>query len=389
MGAGRGRRTGLILIVVIILLLVGGVGILLVSAVLTPPVSATPAGGEVQPTPVSTVKILVAAHDIRRGSRLTAQDVTTADWPLNLALPANAMTAGDTPDQPGPEQVEDTVARVDILQGQPVLSHMITPPGQADLQSTGSDAALLIPTGQVAVAFPLNRLSGVAYALRTGDHVDILMSFRFVSVDNDFQTILPNNIGIINATLTPLGGGEGGGVQVGREESGPFGSRIWVVPSENNQRVRQVTQLVIKNAIVLRVGDWPLGDVNASIVVTQPPPPPEGATPTPEGAGPTPIPEIVPDVITVVMSRQDALVLKYSLETGADIDFALRSALDNDLTDVSTDSVTLQYLMDFYDIVEPPLLPISQQPRIEEITNPTGEFQAGGGAEGAVTPPPE
>jgi hypothetical protein len=87
------------------------------------------------------------------------------------------------------------------------------------------------------------------------------------------------------------------------------------------------------------------------------------------------------------MSRQDALVLKYSLETGADIDFALRSALDNDVTDVSTDSVTLQYLMDFYDIVSPPQLPIGQQPRIDSLLNPpTGDFPLP--VNGGATPPP-
>lgn len=381
MGARRGGRMGLIIIVLIIIVLVVAViGFVLFNAVTSGGNAGTGGGGQATaaPTVVSTTKLLVASHDIRRGTRLAQTDVDTEEWPLSLPLPPDSMTVTDAA---GPEQVEGMIAKVDILKGQPIQTHLIAAEKDFKLQASGSDAALLIPSGQVAVAFPLSRLAGVAYALRQGDHIDVLMSFRFVSVDKDFQTILPNNIGGVQGATTTGGGSSTPSVLVnGREENGPFGTKIMVIPSEKEQRPRQVTQLVIKNAIVLRVGDWPLTDLNSSIVVT--PAPQETATQAPQGssssgaaAAPTPIPISTPDIVTVVMSRQDALVLKYSLETGADIDFALRSALDNDVTDVSTDSVTLQYLMDFYDIVEPPLMPIAQQPRPDSlITPPTGDF---------------
>jgi hypothetical protein len=148
-----------------------------------------------------------------------------------------------------------------------------------------------------------------------------------------------------------------------------------------------VTQLVIKNAIVLRIGEWPLSGATEAIVVTPEPASTEAATEEAAGEEPTAEPPPAPDVITLVMSRQDALVLKYSLETGADIDFALRSALDNEVTDVSTDSVTLQYLLDFYDIVEPPLLPIAQDPRIDTIFLPDGNFGPGQDSSAPTAPP--
>lgn len=400
MGAGRGRRTGLILIVVIVLLLlVGVVAIFALNALVG---GGGGGGGQQagQPTPApkpTTVKIVVAGHDIRRGTRLTEQDVTTMDWPLlpDVQLPPNAITVGTTPDQPGLEQVADRVARVDILQGQPVLSHMLTPPNQpAQLAAIGSDAALLIPSGMVAVAFPLNRMSSVAYALRPGDHVDVLMSFRFVDVDKDFQTKLPNAI----TTLTGAGTGGTTGTTIqdskafgldtfGREEKGPFGTQLFVVPSELNQRPRQTTQLVIDNVIVMRVGDWPLTE--EAVVVTAAPQQQAGAapTPTPSGPSPTSAPAPLPDIITLIMSRQNALVLKYSLEVGADIDFALRSAYDNDVQNVKTDSVTLQYLMDTYGVAEPPRLPLSFDPSISIAINPNGTFLQGVTGQVTAAPP--
>lgn len=386
MAPRRGGRIGLIVIVLIIVVLVIAVGAIVVGGMLFP-ASPGPNGGQTQeaPTPVPQTQIIVAQHDIRRGARITQDDVQAADWPDNM-VPPSAFIVGPTADQPGLEQVDGMIARVDILSNQPILSNMIADEKNLTLQASGSDAALLVPSGQVAVAFPLSRLMGVAYALRTGDHIDILMSFRFVDVDKDFQSILPNNVGAVAALATSgATGTEPPSIVVaGREENGPFSTKIMVIPSEP-QRPRQVTQMVIKNAIVLHLGDWPLTDSFQSIVVTPAPEATGEATQAAQGGNPTPEPAAPPDIITLIMSRQDALVLKYSLETGADIDFALRSALDNDVTDVSTDSVTLQYLMDFYDITEPPLLPIAQEPRIDSITSPNGEFQ--GGTQEATPPP--
>ncbi len=378
MGAGRGRRTGLVLIVVIILLLLGGV--IVIYLLSQTPATPGPGGGSQQatvaPTP-TTVKLIVAARDIARGTRMAASDVTTIDWPLTVPLPQGGMTVGEGPDQPGLEQVEGRVTRVDILAQQPVQSFMLTAADQAfSLQASGSDAALLIPSGQVAIALPLNRLSSVAYAIRTGDHVDIMISYRFVDVDEKFQTFTPN---AVEATLLPTGitlTGDPPTIE-GREVKGPFGGSWVITPAEVTPRPRQTTQLMIKNAIVMRVGDWPLTEA-AVVVATQAPAAQAAPTATPAGgagAPPTPAPVPVPSIVTLIMSRQDALVLKFSLEMGASIDFALRSALDNGDTNVTTENVTLQYLMDFYNLAEPPRLPIAIDPRTDTFLNtPNGQF---------------
>jgi Flp pilus assembly protein CpaB len=389
MGAGRGRRTGLILIVVIILLLLVGVVAIFALNSLAPAPS-TGGGGAGQPTQApkpTTIKLIVAAHDIRRGTRLAEKDVITMDWPIlkDVPAPKNTIVVGDTPDLPGLEQVNDRVARVDILAGQLVLTQMLTPPNQPpQLAAGGSDAALTIPQGMVAIAFPLNRMSSVAYALQIGDHVDVLMSFRFVDLDKDFQTRLPNAITTFTGgTAFPTSPTDStliGMVTQGKEDKGGLGVQALIIPGELDQRPRQTTQLVIANVIVMHLGDWPLNGEEQSVVVTaaaeQAGTPAAPAPTAAVGAAPTAAP-VLPDIITLVMSRQDALVLKYSLEIGADIDFALRSAYDNDVKDVKTDSVTLDYIFNTYNVAQPPKLPIGFEPSIDIVVNPTGQFQQG------------
>jgi pilus assembly protein CpaB len=393
MAAGRGRRTGLILVVVVILLLlVGGAGLLFVLGLLG---GGGPGPTTVEATPTQQIivkRILVAARDIPRGARLSEQDVEAVEWPDSvLAAPAGSLDAGSDA-EPALDQVNDRIARTDILRGQPILEGMLTPGDQpTDLASIGSNAALQIPAGQVAVAVPINRLAAVAYAIRPGDHLDVLMSFRFVDVDEDFQTLLPNGISAVlfPAGVTPIGEGNGVGEVQGREEPGPFGTTVMVMPSlldEGSQRPRQTTQLVLKNVIVLRIGDWPLTDQAVVAVTPDPNAPP--ATTDPNSAPPTPVPQPLPDVVTLIMSRQDALVLKYAYEVGADIDYALRSVLDNDVNDVTTDSVTLQYIIDFYNVVQPPKLPISFDPRLDALFATNGSFPPPEGVATTQPPPP-
>ena len=378
MGAGRGRRTGLVVVVVILLLLVVGGGAILYLQSLI----GTPAGGEPTPTEVpQTTSVIVAARAISRGTRMSASDVTSIEWPLSVPLPAGSMIQGDGVTTAGLEQVEGRVARVDILQGQQVLETMLTVADQnLTLQQSGSDAALLVPAGQVAVAMEVNRVSTVAYAIRPGDHVDIMISYRFVDVDEEWQTYLPNSVGTV---VMPANVSGGLTPQIfGREpDESPLGFQWMIVPSELSPRPRQSTQLIIDNAVVMHTGDWPLTD-EPVVVATAAPAEGEAAGPTPvPGSEPTPAASSTIDIVTLIMSRQDALVLKFSFEQGADIDFALRSALDNELTDVTTETVSLQYLLDFYNLSDPPRLPIALDPRTDAFINPpTGEFPSSGGS---------
>lgn len=395
MGAGRNRRVGIILIVLILVVVILGVVAFVVlrgfgGGEVIPTDGDVPEA-QVQPTAPPTVNIVVAARDIPRGRRITLDDLDVMAWPVleQAPPPLGVLVVNGNGDQGGLEQATERVARMDILAGSPVLETMITA-GDAptDLGDVGSDAALLVPPGQVAIAVPVTRLSSVAYALGEGDHVDVLMSFRFMNVDEEFQSELPNNAVLLqeqtdedgNTTINILE------YPIGREERGVFGNTIVVVPGDGKQAVQQTTQLVIDNAVVMRVGNWPLTDLNQPIVVTAVPtatPLPEGEQPAGDEAlqqqgaeGPTPQPSVpTPDIITLSMSRQDALVMKYALEQGAVVDLALRSAADDDIEDIVTDPVTLSYIINARNVTPPEALPIALDPRVD-ILNGLGEGTA-------------
>lgn len=412
MGAGGGRRTGVILIVLILIVLVIGLGaVFLISSsgllggggAPAVPGAGVADGGDVElptPTPPPVINIIIANRDIPRGARLSEQDVTILAWPeiAEAPLPAEALIVGREEGSPGLEQVNDRIARVDILKGQPISNFMLTPGDEpTSLGDTGSDAALLIPSGQVAMSLPITNKHGlVAYALRQGDHVDVMMSFRLTDVDEEFQTGLPNEGIIVSSTADfPINSFR---YVLGRTTSSPLGdSVVLVIPSETTARPRQSTQLTVDNAIVLRVGDWPFTDINQPIVITPAPEPtvdpaqptaipPEQGGPPPDQPTPTPTPIPAPTSVTLVMSRQDALVMKYALETGAYIDLVLRSALDDEVQNVTTDTVTLDYILNFYGVDVPPRLPVSHEPRINLLTV-TSNIGAGSDLLGSVLPP--
>jgi hypothetical protein len=86
------------------------------------------------------------------------------------------------------------------------------------------------------------------------------------------------------------------------------------------------------------------------------------AAPAPPAATPTPI---VPDIITLGVTPQDAVVLTWAANSAVDINLALRSA--RDVPQVPTTSVTLQYMIETYNITIPPKLPYSLEPSIRSI----------------------
>ncbi len=79
-----------------------------------------------------------------------------------------------------------------------MLSSLITADPKA-LAATGSDASLFIPAGKVAMAFPINKLTSVGYAIGAGDRVDVIVSFAVVEVDQEGQyPVMPFNRDLVD-----------------------------------------------------------------------------------------------------------------------------------------------------------------------------------------------
>ncbi|MBN1890954.1 MAG: Flp pilus assembly protein CpaB [Thermoflexales bacterium] len=303
-------------------------------------------GGEVveiepSPTPPQTVGIVVAVQTIERGRQIMSDTVGLYEWPVEQ-VPPGALYSVD--------EALGLYAMFDIPPGVPILT-TIAVDTRSLVPSVPSDLPFKIPTGKVAIALPINRLSSIGYALNPGDRVDAMASFLVLDLDEEFQTKLQNNQTLAvpgKETITFMTIEPGG-----RNRNPLLGFAALEYPSEV-QRPRLVAQLTVQNLMVLGVGDW----------ITEPEPQPQ---PTPQGgsgqAQATPEGPTLPEIVTLVADPQDALALKFLREAGAIIDLALRSASDTEQT-FTTESVTVQYIFARFDVAEPPKLPYGIEPGV-------------------------
>lgn len=302
-------------------------------------------------TPIIFVDLVVAVQELPRGIVIPPNAVALRPWPQDAA-PLNGITS-----------LEDVIgmrARTDIFREQPILSNMVV----EDLTGAahvGSDAAAVLPEGLRAVSIPVDRLTSIAYAPQDGDRVDLIVSMLFVDVDEAFQSIVPNQLTLFqvaeDGTITLQAGIEG------RLDSTSLGPVI-VSPSER-QRPRLVTQMTIQDALIIHMGNFPPDGRFIGVPPTPTPVPVEGeedggGTPPP----PTPTPPR-PDIVTLGVTPQEAVVLTWLIEAKVPVTLALRSA--SDTARVGTSEVTLDYLMAQYGISLPGKRPFSIEPAITSI----------------------
>jgi len=278
---------------------------------------------------VPTTQILVAIQNIPRGSEISADSVEFRDWPANNVPPD--VIADEA-------ELIGKVVKTDIFQGQPIVRSMLTE------VVVGSEAAFAIPEGKVAVAFPITRFSSVGYGIEAGDHVDVLLSARFIDREEEKQSARDT----IDFRVEVMGR-----LAAADVESASFEVPIF------EAKARPVTQLVVQNAGVLKVGAW---------ATPTPPPVEEGAE------APPPPASVPPDMVILVVSQQDALVLKYARENNFILDLALRAAGDE--APVTAEAVTLEYMVRRFKISFPPQLQyyLDTVPPVEEFAPEKPEF---------------
>lgn len=316
---------------------------------LQPVASANP--GVEAPTPVIEMSnVVVVAQRIPRGNVLDETVLSVVPVQRDLVLQGMFSNVTD---------VIGRQVKFDLDAGIPLTASMLVNTSE-QLSSTGSNAALSIPRGMVAVSIPIDKLSSVSYAPKAGDHVNVIATMSFVDLDTDFQTILPNNTGSVIAPGPVAEGGpssltanvsSGGGLQ-GRTEVDPvLGQTLYIVPSED-QRPRSASQALLQDAVVLHMGDFPLTDEKPAEATPTPAAPVDQQPSAAEATPPLPA---IPEVITLIVSPQDAVTLNYLVNTGAHLTLALRATGDD--SRVQTEAVTLQFLLDQYRIPVPVKLP--------------------------------
>jgi pilus assembly protein CpaB len=362
-------RRGRVFILLALILFVGAVAAFLVLQSSSGPGDDEPVAA---PTPIGEAEIVIAAQHIARGSLIQPEAVITSPFPADYKVETML-------DDPG--QVIGKRARMDIARGVPITENMITDqPG--DLLPVGSDAAISIPQGFTAIALPLNRFSGVAFAMREGDQVDVLVSMLIVDLDTEFQSELPNqgmflfsSDGELLSAVScrAVEASETGELVCAASETPPeigllqfdeiSGQDFYTGPS-GPQRPRLVTQRLISSATVLGVGDFPLEIAEQVVTVVAVAEEQGAGAPQAQAQAAEEQPVIEPpDIITLIVTPQDALALNWAINGGLDLTLTLRSP--NDPTpEIDTDSVTLQFLIDNYDIAVPSKLPFGTEPRL-------------------------
>jgi pilus assembly protein CpaB len=319
-------RRGRLLILGVILAMATAVIVLIALSRGTGPATPPPPPEGATPTSVPLQKVWVALQPIPRGGEFVPGTLGLRDWP----------TSNVPPDVIGDQS--ETVGRVaarDIFQGEPILRTMLTAKG------TTNQAALLVPQGRVAVAFPIDEQSSVAYAIQPGDYVDVLIMASFIDLDTEFQTELPNLVSFFStattATVTlsePINRG-----RIETPPGLPADSSSIVFPREA-QRPRRVAQLTVPAAKVLRTGPW--------IEIPSP-------QPTPEATGQPPAPPPPPQIVTLAVEPQDALVLLWARKSEMYMELALR-APGSEEARYQPEAVTLQYMLTRFNIAVPPKL---------------------------------
>jgi Flp pilus assembly protein CpaB len=340
-----------------------------------PAAQATPApadaGATAAPSPTATpstrlLPVVVARARLPVGARLTADMLTVAQRPeTNIALQGGYTFAEVS-------AVVGRIVKVEIPQGEAVLQPMLAV-SSTDLAALGSDLALYVDAGKVAVAFPISRFSGAAYAMRPGDLVDVMMTLRTVEIDTEFRTALPNETQrVIESALLAGQAFLFPSTTQGRLEFIPEINQVAeIVPSQSalagqdfqpgRPIPRRVTQLAIQRATVLWVGTWPGRDESAA-----PPAADERAAPAPATAARL---EQEPDLVILSLPAQEALALKWALERGVQIDLALRA--QGDETVFETVSISLPQIVEQGDLRVPEPSDFDLHPRADQVPPPS------------------
>jgi len=384
------RRTILILIFVFGIVLLSIVGVVFILQQNQPTTTVTdgqngaPAPDGVDSAePVETipplVEVVVSLQTVPRGHKMTA-DILALDMRPVESVGTNVIT-----------NIEDAIglyARTDIYQGETLTyDTLVADITQIGLQTFGPSA--LIPPGYVAQAVPMDRLTSVGYGMSEGDYVDIMVTFLFSQIDEEFQTYLPNDAAFyLEEQIEAVE--EAGSPAIlltqpviflvsplGRFEELPTGDLAHISPNLEDIAPRTVpVTMIIQNARVIQVGQYEVPPDPADLIPTATPEPLEEgqATPTPPPAStptPTPMPD---DVVVVALQPQQQLLLRYAVGVNAQVFFALRGVNDGQL--YSVENMTLDFLLERFNVEVPPNLGFSVETIVREVTpTPTGQAE--------------
>jgi Flp pilus assembly protein CpaB len=347
-------RRGRILIFLAVILLIG----LIVAAVALPRILPM-----FQPTPTATVyQVYYALQNISQGTLITEELLGIYNLP-ETSFADVMFTVQEKSSLVGQK------AKIAIDQGVPFTTGMVASP-DTGLEAGGPPWASIIAASKNAITVPISRLAAVGFGVADGAHVNVIACMLMVDVDPSYQAVLPNHVAVAAAPANvPPDGMPGISLNVvpkpsdlpyqGRTEvESAFQQPIYIIPSEP-QRPRPVCQMVMQDVTVLRLGNF---ELNPATTATN------QATPTPQAPQQAAANPVTPDIVTLIVSPQEAVILTYMVYTNTPIYLTLRNS--GDTSRQVTESATLQFLLSQLNITVPVKLAYSVTPRVDTLALP-------------------
>lgn len=347
-------RRGRIFILLAVIVIIG----LVLAVVLLPRVMPSLLGAT--PTPAD-VQVYIASQDIPQGEAITEDRLGTRTLP-QTAVTEDMFTLAEK------NALLTKIAKYPLDNGMFITDSVVANPGES-LETGGPQWASVIPVGMNAIAVPTSRLASVAFGVQDGAHVNITACMLMVDVDPSYQTVLPNHVGIViaPANIKPsempgislgLATSASDSPSQGRAEVEPaFQQGIYVIPSEP-QRPRLVCQMILQDVQVLKLGTFDYRPQQQAAEQTN----------DPAAQQQTSVDQQPPDIITLVVSPQDAVTLTYMIYANIPLNLTLRRS--GDISRQATEAATLQFLLSQYNIPVPVKLAYGLIPRVDFLSLP-------------------
>ncbi len=133
------------------------------------------------------VKVILAAHDLPKGTKLAAGDLKAVTLP-EQAIPASHFT--------DPAAIQGRVLIAQVRENEPIIESKLAPVSV----TTGGVSAVVTP-GKRAIAVPGDKVIGLAGFIQPGNRVDVLVTLKSPGSENFITKVVLENI-LVLATGT-------------------------------------------------------------------------------------------------------------------------------------------------------------------------------------------
>jgi Flp pilus assembly protein CpaB len=258
-----------------------------------------------RPKPVPTRSVLVATQAIPPRTFITPENSKTlfavASWPVTI-VPGGTLVS--------PDQTLNHVVVGSVEKGAPVFLTNLS----SDQTSGQTGLSIDIPAGDVALSIPISAVNAAGGAISPGDYIDMLVSVKAQDTLNPADTSAPATATAGKAAPTPS--------PKPAASSAPPTSDAVAAAAAGGQTISLTTLQHVK---VIAMGQ----NITAAGETTSA----KAAPNTNAGAA----------TMTLLLSHQDALLVKYAKDSGSVIDVVLRRYDDKDTS--STKPVDLNYFL--------------------------------------------